>query len=108
MKMLVNKKTAKGDIVSFKILNGDELIARVISVDDDGYIFNHPMALSITPQGPGVVPWIMLGDNTSVPIKYNHIFSLVPAKLDAAEQYLDHLENPKPFMAPQPQVETQQ
>jgi hypothetical protein len=60
------------------------------------------MALTITPQGPGVVPWLLLGDNSSVKISKGHIFSLVPSKLDAAEQYLDHLENPKPFTPPPP------
>jgi hypothetical protein len=100
--MLVSKQPSSGDIVSFKILNGDELIGRISEVRDTEYVFSHPMALTITPQGPGVVPWLLLGDNSSVKISKGHIFSLVPSKLDAAEQYLDHLENPKPFTPPPP------
>lgn len=99
--MLMSKQASKGDIVSFKILNGDELIARIINADGDRFVFEQPMALSITPQGVGVVPWIFLGDNSNVTIVRSHIFSVVPAKLDAAEQYLEHLVNPKPFI-PQP------
>ena len=103
--LISEKRAAKGDIVSFKILNGDELIARIISSEVDRYVFEQPMALSITPQGVGVVPWIFLGDNSSVAIDKSHIFSVVPAKLDAAEQYLEHLVNPKPFVPQQPPKE---
>jgi hypothetical protein len=100
--MLVSKKPSSGDIVSFKILNGDELIARISEVRDDEYVFVQPMALTITQQGPGVVPWIFLGDNSMVNISKSHIFSLVPSKLEAAEQYMGHLTNPKPITPPKP------
>jgi hypothetical protein len=98
--MLVNKKFRKDDIVSVKLLNGDEIIARILDEKSDDIIFSNPMALTITPKGPGVVPWFMLGDNSAVSIKKTQMFSVVYSKLDAAGQYLEHLNNPMPMPFP--------
>jgi hypothetical protein len=95
--MLIHKKFNKEDIVSFKLTNGDEIISRYIDDKGASYVFSNPMALTITPKGPGVVPWFMLGDNSSIEIDKGHVFSMVHSKFDAAEQYLTHLQNPQPF-----------
>ena len=89
--MLKIKNVAPGNIVSVKILNGDELIARLKEEYADTVVLSNPMAFTMTPDGPGVVPWFALGDSTLVTIKKNHIFSIVNAKLDATQEYSDNM-----------------
>jgi len=50
--MLLSKPIAEGDIVSIKLINGDELIARLSRDDQTGITINRPLALTM--QGGGL------------------------------------------------------
>lgn len=86
--MLIEKPITSGDVVSLKIVNGDELIARYDSETTDEIKINRPLALSAGPQGLGMMPWIFLGDKETISIKKLHVFVMVPSKKDAADQYM--------------------
>ena len=60
--MLLQKPIAEGDIVSIKLINGDELIARLDADDHKGITINRPLALTMQGGGLGMVPWVLLGD----------------------------------------------
>lgn len=51
--MLVSKKYEAEKIVSFKILNGDEIVARLVSDDEDSFTITTPLA--IVPSQNGIV-----------------------------------------------------
>lgn len=89
--MLKPKKMVPGSIVSLRILNGDELIARLKEENNEGVTLTYPMVFTVTPDSAGVVPWFALGDTSLVNIKASHIFSMVPAKLVAAQEYIDNM-----------------
>ena len=40
--MLVTNKYAKDDIVSFKLVNGDEIVGRIVDETSDNYTINKP------------------------------------------------------------------
>jgi hypothetical protein len=86
--MLIEKPITSGDVVSLKIVNGDELIARYESETADEIKINRPLALSAGPQGLGMMPWIFLGDKETISIKKSHVFVMVPSKKDASDQYM--------------------
>jgi hypothetical protein len=86
--MLIEKPITNGDVVSLKIVNGDELIARYESETADEIKINRPLALSAGPQGLGMMPWIFLGDKETISIKKSHVFVMVPSKKDASDQYM--------------------
>lgn len=86
--MLIEKPISSGDVVSLKIVNGDELIARYESETTEEIKINRPLALSAGPQGLGMMPWIFLGDKETISIKKSHVFVMVPSKKDAADQYM--------------------
>jgi hypothetical protein len=86
--MLIEKPIASGDVVSLKIINGDELIARYEGETADEIKINRPLALSAGPQGLGMMPWIFLGNKETITIKKSHVFVMVPSKKDAADQYM--------------------
>lgn len=79
---------ASGDVVSLKLINGDEIIARLDADDHNGITVTKPLAITVGPQGLGMMPWIFLGNKETVTIKREHIFVMVPSKKDAADQYM--------------------
>jgi hypothetical protein len=54
--MLVSKKYSPDDIITLKIMNGDELIARVVLDDVSTIQITRPMAIVPTTQGIGLAP----------------------------------------------------
>ena len=86
--MLINKGFTNGDIISLKLINGDEIIARFESENIDEFTISKPLAITIGPQGLGMMPWIFLGGRDSFPINKSHVFIAMNSKKDAADQYL--------------------
>jgi len=87
--MLINKGFSNGDIVSIKILNGDEIVTRFESEDTDTVTISRPLALTMNGQGLGMIPWVFLGEADKVTLKKDHVFFIVPTKKDAAHQYME-------------------
>jgi hypothetical protein len=86
--MLLSKPMTAGDVVSIKLINGDELIARYDEETADTISINRPLALTMSSGGLGMIPWMFLGDKDSVTLKKEHVFCVVPSKKDAADQYM--------------------
>ena len=86
--MLINKGFSSGDVVSIKLSNGDELISRFDEETADSVKINRPLALTMSGQGLGMIPWMFLGDSDSVTLSKSHVVAMVPSKKDAADQYL--------------------
>ena len=86
--MLLEKPMATGDVVSLKLVNGDEIIARLESDDEKSVSITKPLAITAGPQGLGMIPWIFLGNKETITIKKDHIFVIIPSKKEAADQYM--------------------
>jgi hypothetical protein len=86
--MLISKGFSNGDIISLKLINGDELIARFESETGDDITIDRPLALTMSREGLGMIPWMMLGDKSSITLKKSHVFAVVPSQKDAADQYM--------------------
>lgn len=86
--MLLKKPITQGSVVSIKILNGDEIIARYENEDADTVTINRPLALTMGQGGLGMIPWVFLGDAETITLQKSHLFFVIPSKKDAADQYL--------------------
>jgi hypothetical protein len=86
--LLINKGFSNGDIVSLKLINGDELIARFESETGDDITIDRPLALTMAREGLGMIPWMMLGDKSAITLKKSHVFAVVSSQKDAADQYM--------------------
>jgi hypothetical protein len=86
--MLINKGFSNGDIISLKLINGDELIARFESETADDITIDRPLALTMSREGLGMIPWMMLGDKSAITLKKSHVFAVVSSQKDAADQYM--------------------
>jgi hypothetical protein len=87
--MLINKGFSAGDVVSLKLLNGDEIIARFESETADEVTIDRPLALTMGAQGLGMIPWVFLGDKSTMTLKKSHVFVMLTSKKDAADQYME-------------------
>jgi len=60
--MLVSKTYSTGDIVSFKLINGDEIVARIELVDTDWFEISKPCTVMPSPQGMGLIQSLFTAD----------------------------------------------
>lgn len=86
--MLLEKPITSGEVVSLKLVNGDEIIARYDSETNDEITITKPLAIHIGPQGLGMMPWLFLGQKETFNLKKNHVFVMIPSKKEAADQYM--------------------
>jgi hypothetical protein len=87
--MLINKGFSAGDVVSIKLINGDEIISKFEKEDTDTITISRPLALTMNGQGLGMIPWVFLGKDSSVTISKTNTFFVVESKGEAAKQYLE-------------------
>jgi hypothetical protein len=78
--MLISKSTiAKGDIASFKLVNGDEIVSRVEEIEGDVYSLNRPCLVVPSQQGIGLIQCMFSADpDTTVRVNKQHIMMMAP------------------------------
>ena len=87
--MLIDKGISEGEVVSIKLVNGDEIIARFENETSEEITITKPLALTMGAQGLGMIPWIFLGNKDKITLKKTHVFVMMPSKKDAADQYTE-------------------
>lgn len=93
--MLVTKPITNNDIISIKISNGDEIIAKFLESNDEHVIVSKPMLMILaqTQTGqPGVqmMPFFMLGGEKDgkYPINKAHIVCMILSNAEAKSGYV--------------------
>lgn len=86
--MLLQKPMATGDVVSIKLISGEEIIARLEEDTADSVKISKPLAVTLGPQGLGMIPFMFLVNKDEVTLKHQHILAMGPSKKDAADQYM--------------------
>lgn len=72
--MLEKQGYAKDTLVSFKLVNGDEVIAKVLEETHDKFIVSKPMIVVPSPQGIGLMQSLFTSElNTSIHIDKGHV-----------------------------------
>ena len=86
--MLIDKGFKSGDVITLKLINGDELIARFENENTEEIKVERALAITIGPQGLGMMPWMFLADKEHIAIKKQHVFAMAHSKKEAADQYM--------------------
>ncbi len=60
--MLVTNKYAEDDIVTFKIVNGDEIVAKIVEESDDAFTVIKPCTVMPSQQGLGLLQSLFTSD----------------------------------------------
>lgn len=53
--LVANQKYTSGDVVSFKMVNGDELVAKIVEHSDTGFSVSAPCTVMPSAQGLGLM-----------------------------------------------------
>lgn len=56
--MLISKGVAAGEVVTFKLTSGEEVVAKLVEETETHYKLSRPMVLSMTQQGVGMMPYL--------------------------------------------------
>jgi hypothetical protein len=87
--MLINKGYGAGDIVCFKIVTGDEIIARIVEETATGFVVNRPCTVIPSQQGLGLMQSMFSADiNNNVTLKLEHIIMHGPVIKDIENHYI--------------------
>jgi|TARA_B110000503_G_scaffold122713_1_gene187588 hypothetical protein len=56
--MLIDKGATVGEVVTFKLTSGEELVAKLVEETDVYYKLDRPMVIAMGAQGPGLMPYL--------------------------------------------------
>jgi hypothetical protein len=85
--MLVSRGYQEGDIVSFKLTTGDEIVARIASTDTDSFEITKPCTVMPSPQGMGLIQSLFTADaDVNVRLQKQHIVMHAPS-IDAMQKH---------------------
>ena len=87
--MLLQKSYATGDIVCFKILNGDEIVAKLVEDTTDKFVISRPCTVIPSQQGLGLMQSLISGDiNTNITLLKSHVMMHSPVVKDIENHYI--------------------
>jgi hypothetical protein len=72
--MLINKGYAEGDIVCFKLVNGDETVAKIVEDNSDSFVVAKPCTVVPGRQGLGLIQSLFSGElNSNITLNKSHV-----------------------------------
>jgi hypothetical protein len=87
--MLLKKDYADGDIVSFKLVNGDEILAQVLEVNSDSWTISKPLIMVPSAKGIGLVQAMLGMDvDTAVDLQRSCVMMHALVVKDLADHYI--------------------
>ena len=87
IQLLTNKPYEKDAIISFKLVNGDEIVAKVVEETDTKYIVSKPCTVVPSAKGLGLIQSLFTSDlNKSISIDKSHVM-LHSATIKDVEDY---------------------
>lgn len=87
--MLINKGYSAGDIVCFKVVTGDEIIAKIVEIVADGFVVNRPCTVIPSQQGLGLMQSLISADiNNNVTLKSEHVIMHGAVITDIENHYI--------------------
>jgi len=98
--MLVTNKYDKDTVVSFKLVNGDEIVAKVLEEQDDKFVINKPCTVMPSQQGLGLMQSLFTSDiNKSISLLKSHVMMHSPTVTDIENHYIKTTTGIEPISA---------
>ena len=87
--MLIEAPYKVTDIITLKILGGDEVVGRLVEETANDIIINKPHAVMMGQQGFGLAPYVLTaGPDYKISIKHEHIVCVVKTFKGVADEYI--------------------
>ena len=77
------------DIVTMKLVTGEEVISKFVEANDNGYRINKPLVLSITSQGPAMTPFLFTAEiSGEINLPKHAVIAMASTDKQTAGQYI--------------------
>jgi len=87
--LLATKKYERDSIVTFKLVNGDEIVAKVLEEADTGFEIAKPCTVMPSQQGLGLMQSLFTSDlNKSITLDKKHVMMHAPTVKDVENHYI--------------------
>lgn len=88
--MLISTPISLNDIVTVKMVGGDEVIGKLTDERTDSYVeLSKPLMVMMAQQGFGLVPYVLTaGPDASIQLDRKHVISIVKTFDQVAKQYI--------------------
>jgi hypothetical protein len=87
--MLITVPYKVGDIISLKLVSGEEVVARLEDETADYLNISKPVSLGMGPQGPALTPFMLTSDvQNSIKIKLQHVLAIGTTNSQVGSQYM--------------------
>jgi hypothetical protein len=87
--MLIQKGYEPNDIVCFKLVNGDETVAKLVEETAESYILSKPCTVIPSQQGLMLMQSLMSGDiNTNITLKKSYVIMHSPVISQVQSHYI--------------------
>ena len=87
--MLKTNKFKNGDIISAKLISGEEIVAKLGEETDTTYEFDRPVSLSIGSQGAALTPYMITAsaENLNIVVDKNKVIAVAEAQKEVCTEY---------------------
>lgn len=87
--MIIETQYKANDIVTIKVLGGDEVVGRLVAEIDNDFIINKPHVVMMGQQGFGLAPYVLTaGPDYKTTIKQEHVVCIVKTYEGVAKEYI--------------------
>jgi len=87
--MLIDKGVSTGEVVSLKLISGEELIAKLAEETATGYKVSKPLVLSMNQQGIGMIPFMFtVNPEKEINISKTSVIAVANCDKQFADQYI--------------------
>jgi hypothetical protein len=88
--MLIETPAKLNDVISVKMVGGDEVLGRLHDERTDDYVeLNKPMLVMMAQQGFGLVPYMLTaGPDAKIKVDRRHVVAFTKTYDDVAKEYL--------------------
>lgn len=87
--MLIDKGVSPNEIITLKLITGEEVIAKLVEEKTDVYVLSKPSILSLSQQGVGMAPFFFtVSPDKNVKINRTAIIAVESTDKDFADKYI--------------------
>lgn len=88
--MLFEKKYGEGDVVSLKLMSGEEVLGKYVKEDMVAFTISRPVMLTAGAKGVGLAPYMLtVNPDRSFEFNKSAVLSHGPTDQDIAKQYIE-------------------
>lgn len=88
--MLIDKPFALNDVVTLKLVTGEEVVGTLLEESDSAVTIGKPCTIAQTQQGMGMMPWIITSQSKKAELGRHAIIAIALSDEDIAKSYTEN------------------